>query len=281
VQAMDAFLLFILQKAVKPSGDNLLLLSAASGIRPAVGEILSAGAQLFPMVEELENEKMQSAASKVSHGCFRLLRTLTELGAYNDLTNEDAPLFREKCNLSLVFLEFAEKTADVLLDAGIRLRYTLPESAVFGTVDKQEVQRATLHLIANAAAHTPEGGEVGLNVVPMGKKLRITVENAAAVDGSVLPTAFSRYLFPMEGEESQGAGLGLSLVQAVARLHGGTVLLESKENCTSVSMTLDISFPATELKAPRQDYCGGYDPVLVELADILPAETFDSRSVDL
>lgn len=281
VQAMERQQLYILRKQQLPDSGNLLLLSASSSIRPAVEEILAAGARLFPQLEELENEEMQASASKISHGCFRLMRTLTELGAYDRLCREDAPLHREKCDLTEFFAAFAEKTADVLLDAGIRLQYSLPNSCVFGTVDKLEVQRAVLHLIANAAAHTPEGGELWLRVSLLGKKLRIAVENAASVQEDVLPTAFSRYLFPGEGDVKQGAGLGLSVVQKVAQHHGGTVLMESKDSLTSVSMTIDLSCPVTELKAPRQDYCGGYDPVLVELSPLLPAKTFDSRSVDL
>lgn len=281
VQAMEHQQLYMLRKQQLPDSGNLLLLSASGSIRPAVEEILAAGARLFPQLEELENEEMQASASKISHGCFRLMRTLTELGAYDRLSREDAPLHREKCDLTEFFAAFAEKTADVLLDAGIRLQYSLPNTTVFGTVDKQEVQRAALHLIANAAAHTPEGGELWLKVSLLGKKLRITVENAASVQEDVLPTAFSRYLFPGEGDVKQGAGLGLSVVQKVAQHHGGTVMMESKDSLTSVTMTLDLTCSATELKAPRQDYCGGYDPVLVELSPLLPAETFDSRSVDL
>lgn len=281
LQNTEEHILGFMRKESPAESGGTLLLSAAQSIRPAVEEIVNAGAWLFPQIEELENEELQHKASCISHGCFRLMRTLAELGSYERLHRSTPLLHREKCDLKALFGGFCQSAADVLLDAGIRLEYRLPGTAVYGTVDKQEVQRAFLHLISNAAAHTEEGGEILVKVSKLERKLLLCVENPASVEEGVLPSAFSRYLFPGEGDVAAGAGLGLSVVQAVARHHGGTVMLESREGKTLVSMTLDLSCTETQLQAPRMDYCGGYNPTLVELSPVLPADTFDSRSVDL
>lgn len=272
--------LILLEKVTLPEQDPLLL-SAVRSITPAVEEIIQAGGRLFPQLEELEDEEVQSHSAAISHGCFRLMRTLAELSAYDRLCREDAPLQKEACDVTEFFRDFALRLSDILLEADRKLSYTGPDKTVYGALDKQETKRAVLHLVSNACKFTPAGGTVSLSVKVLGKKLQILVENPGEVDENVLPSVFSRYAYPATTDPRQGAGLGLSLVQAIARRHGGAALMESGRGRTAVTLTLDIQVTENILNSPRVDYTGGYDPALVELSGQLPAHVFDSRSVDL
>jgi len=270
---------FLLRPAPEePVGDPMLL-SAVRGILPALDELLAAGSQLLPEIEEMENEHLQSLAAGICQASFRLMRTAGTLSACDRLTREDAPIQREKCDLSAFFRDLAQRSADALKDCGRTLKYTGPKKSVFGSLDRQEVTRGVLHLLSNAGKYSD--GDIVLRVSIAQNRLRITVSSQGTMPEDVFSTAFARFRQPATSRSQEGAGLGLYLAQTVARRHGGSLLLENRDGRTEVTMTLDISVPAQELDTPRRDFTGGYDPILVELSCLLPRETYDSRNVDL
>ena len=70
-----------------------------------------------------------------------------------------------------------------------------------------------------------------------------------------------------------GAGLGLTTAREIAHLHGGTLLLESREGRgTAVRISLDRVSAPLSLRAETPVYEQCYDSILTGLADCLPAE---------
>lgn len=83
---------------------------------------------------------------------------------------------------------------------------------------------ALRNLVDNAIAHGRPHGEVGVSVTRQDNKIEVAVED----DGHGIPEtqalrAGERFL---RGEGSSGSGLGLSIVKAIATLHGGDVAIE-------------------------------------------------------
>jgi len=107
--------------------------------------------------------------------------------------------------------------------------------------DPDLLSQALHNLIDNAVKYTPAGGEVRVEVVPEGAGVRIAVTNTGeGISPEDLPFIFERFF---RGEKSRsrelgGAGIGLSIVQEVARVHGGQVGAQSRDGLTSVWLTL-------------------------------------------
>ena len=92
--------------------------------------------------------------------------------------------------------------------------------------DRDLLMQAVVNLLDNALKFTPEGGSVRLSA-EMSPGL---VEIAVADDGPGLPPedkarAGERFFRADAARSTPGSGLGLSLVRAVAALHGGGVAL--------------------------------------------------------
>lgn len=261
--------------------DNGLLLAAARGIQTPLEELLAAGASLFPQLEEMENEQLQRDAAGITRAAFCLLRSAAELNGLEQLRREEYPLCRQQCDLTAFLRELAERAADALREAGIRLEYQGPDSTVYGAIDQEEVLRAVLHLISNAAKFSREGTPILLKAAAAGKQLRISVTGSSVMEEDVLATAFSRFRWPTSTDPRQGMGLGLPLVRELAHRHGGNVLLSNREGCTEVLLSLDISQTDDALHTPRKDLTCGYDPYLLALSGVLPVSTYDSRGVEL
>lgn len=98
--------------------------------------------------------------------------------------------------------------------------------AVMVEVDPGKVERVVENLLVNAARHTPPGTAVQVEVTARPDGVVLVVED----DGPGVPDELKEALFEpfRQGEDSsgRGMGIGLSLVQRFAELHGGTARIE-------------------------------------------------------
>ena len=89
--------------------------------------------------------------------------------------------------------------------------------------DARELTLAVSAMVDNAIKYAPEGTIViGVERSREDSVLRITVrDQGPGVDEALLPNLFARFYRTPDARSRPGAGLGLSLVDRVARAHGG------------------------------------------------------------
>jgi signal transduction histidine kinase len=91
---------------------------------------------------------------------------------------------------------------------------------------RELMTQAITNLIDNALRHAPSGGEVTLRLTGQGSDVRIQVEDrGAGIAAEDREQAIRRFGRLDNARSTPGAGLGLSLIEAVARLHGGRLEL--------------------------------------------------------
>jgi len=114
-------------------------------------------------------------------------------------------------------------------DKGVELAGVLPAEAVTVAADRRALKQITLNLLSNAVKFTPAGGSITVTVDTIGPYLEVVVSDTGV---GVAPEDLKRLGRPFEqagdaGQRSQGTGLGLSLVRALAELHGGRMSMDS------------------------------------------------------
>ena len=112
-------------------------------------------------------------------------------------------------------------------DAGHRLcAEVTPGLAVHG--DQELLTQAAANLVENALRHTPAGTRIGIRLSRgHGGVVRLVVEDdGPGVDAGDLPRLVHRFYRGERSRTTPGNGLGLSLVAAVAELHGAALHLE-------------------------------------------------------
>jgi len=139
------------------------------------------------------------------------------------------------------FLEELWQTTTLLADRRFELG-ELPSGTLLADPDR--LAQALRNLLTNAIKHTAEpDGSVRLNVAPdAAGRLGFVVED----DGPGIPPDERERIFdrfhrtdPARDRATGGAGLGLAIVQAIARAHGGTVDAgESRDGGARVVMVL-------------------------------------------
>jgi two-component system OmpR family sensor kinase len=119
--------------------------------------------------------------------------------------------------------------------AGLADRNWLLEEApepgrCIGVADPERLSQVVMNLAANAAQHTAVGDPIALAVRSNGANVELAVrDEGPGIAPDVLATLFDRH---RRGESSRvdrpdGSGLGLSIVDAIVRAHGGHVQVES------------------------------------------------------
>ena len=135
--------------------------------------------------------------------------------------------------------------------AGVQLRGVLPPNDLEVDADRRALKQIVLNLISNALKFTPRGGQVTVTADGYDGVLEIVVADTGV---GISPEDLERLGRPYEqaggaDQRAMGTGLGLSLVRAFAKLHGGEMHIESRMGAgTSVSVRLPVLL--APLKAP-------------------------------
>ena len=115
--------------------------------------------------------------------------------------------------------------------------------------DRQRLTQAVMGLAQNAVEHTAEGDPIWLGSAANGREARLWVRDA----GPGVPPADQQRIFERfartqaSRRRSEGAGLGLAIVRAIADAHGGHVELVSRPG---VGSTFTVAIPTA---APSVD----------------------------
>lgn len=103
------------------------------------------------------------------------------------------------------------------------------------------VRRALVNLLINAARHAPEDSELVVMIEADRDTVRVIVRNPGApIPADVQQRMFDRF---WRGEHSRAKsgerfGLGLAIVRAVARMHGGDTSVRCREGFNDIGFTL-------------------------------------------
>jgi signal transduction histidine kinase len=102
------------------------------------------------------------------------------------------------------------------------------DSAV-ARADVERLGLAVDALLENAVRHTPEDGIIRMSVIrgEAGKIRMIVSDTGGGIPADELPHVFDRFRSGSNAKGTQGTGLGLALVRAVADAHGGSVHVRS------------------------------------------------------
>jgi two-component system, OmpR family, sensor kinase len=97
-------------------------------------------------------------------------------------------------------------------------------------LDRQRITQAMLNLAVNAARHTPPGGRIVIGAEATPTTVRLSVSDSGeGIDARDHQRVFERFTRGSTQRSPGGsAGLGLSIVDAIARAHGGHVELDSR-----------------------------------------------------
>ncbi len=135
----------------------------------------------------------------------------------------------EPTDLPALTRDLASAFRSAIERAGLRFTVDAPPLGTAAYVDRDMWEKIVLNLLSNALKFTFQG-EISVSLRPAGDDIELVVaDTGVGVAPEELPNLFNRF-HRVRGTESrthEGTGIGLALVQELAKLHGGTVAVVS------------------------------------------------------
>lgn len=189
-------------------------------------------------------EELSAAVASAAAEADRLTRITDDLLL---LARGDEATLRvslARTDMALLLVRSAERAGARAAAAGVTCRVDVP-AGLMAVVDSGRIRQAVDNLIDNALRFAPRGTEVDLCAEMAGQELVIEVrDRGPGFPPPFLPHAFERFARPDLGRarDAGGAGLGLSIVQAIAQAHGGRAVAGNRDGGGAV-VRLEIPSP--------------------------------------
>lgn len=222
----------------------------------------------------------ESQNAAVQRQLCQMTRIVSNLSELTRLSQEEPTLLPVCTNTDQFLSAFLDEVEALCQHTGRTLSRMLPKKAIEFQADEALLKRALLNLLSNALKFGTPNTSVIFRVETIGTHLVFQVENECPNGGGeLLRSAFSRLsqreLLP---DPKWGVGLGLPLANAIARLHGGMVAVETNNHRATVSLSISLhQFAGSpKLASFAADYTGGFCQTLLELSDALPNEAYEN-----
>jgi len=136
-------------------------------------------------------------------------------------------------DVSAIVADVAELYTPVAEDEGIEVTTAIADGVVL-KANRELVGQAMVNLLENAMKYAkPEDGSAGRITVDLRREgaqvVIVVADNGPGIPEADRARVLERFVRLEKSRSEPGSGLGLALVNAVARLHGGTFRIEDNE----------------------------------------------------
>lgn len=279
--ALDTDTLFLLQRQESEVSVHALA-HTAKQLRSTLQQMYSALDLLDRALPE-DDPKLDDTVSSLLRGVFRIERVADNLEYLQKLRSGEYFPHCVRMDLRAALVSMLEQAEDLLQSAGIRLIWETMETTFIGSVDPKLLSLAFWNLLSNAARNA-DGGTVQVKAerVRLSKlRLRFSDSGMGIPEDAQINLTQRYAVSPDETSGQSGVGVGLELVQSIARLHGGSMAISLDPGGTTITaLILDTNQPDTvTLRSDNRADTGSLDEGLVGLSDLLPRKAFDRRDI--
>ncbi|MFI3313506.1 MAG: sensor histidine kinase [Eubacteriales bacterium] len=285
ISKSGAYASFILQDSPSELDISLdVLPSLAYAVRAPLTQIFEAMDELFPLLEDYENQVYNNLTAHANQAMYRLLRITANMFDYPMFIQSTRPLYIEKVNIKSYFDEHIKELESMAIACNMTLQTEVNFKNLVGYFDKQQIFRMILNLFSNAVSASHPGAIIRLQLTTKGKILQVRVEDkGAGIPPHVLASLFNQFdAGNLHEKRGSAAGFGLPLARQIALSHGGNLMLNSAPNQGTVAIaTAKISQENTSLSTPaaQLDYTSGHNICTLEMSELLPVKDFYSSSL--
>lgn len=204
------------------------------------GQLLEAG--------KLDAEQAAHAARSIVSGAETQSRLIEDLLDVSRMLSGKLRVELAARELEPLLLAALQLVQPMAAAKGVRLEARAPRVGALVCIDADRVQQIFWNLLSNAVKFTPRGGHVALSLLSEPHHLRVVVQDSGqGIHPELLPHVFERFRqgdAPLQ--RRGGLGLGLSIVQHLVDLHGGSVSASSEGEGRGA--TFVVRLPIAEVK---------------------------------
>jgi len=213
---------------------------------------------------DLPDRRLRWAREIIEQQVVHLAHLVDDLLDVSRIVRGKVRLRRESVDLASLVQRAVSAVQPAVERKALSLDVRLPATPLTLDADPVRLTQILVNLLDNAAKFTTAGGHIQLAARAMGREVEIRVQDdGCGIDAALLPHVFELFRQGEEGLDraSGGLGIGLTLVQRLAALHGGSVQAASAGSGRGATFTLRL--PAAGPAADRAGRAAGRpDPAL-------------------
>ena len=197
------------------------------------------------------SEEVRSNLRVAHRNSLRLLKLVNTLLDFSRIETGRIQACYEPTDLASLTAELASLFGSTVERAGLRFLVNCDLGTGLAYVDREMWEKIVFNLLSNAFKFTFKGEiEVSLTQVANAAQLRVR-DTGNGIPAENLPHLFERFyrVQGARGRTWEGSGIGLALVQELAKLHGGSVRVESELDRGS---TFIVTIPLGKEHLPKE-----------------------------
>jgi len=195
------------------------------------------------ILKEEAGERTSEHAEVVLSSALRMRSLIEDMTNMNLLQVGAAEMVLERQPLQRVAEAAFAELGDLFQAKGQIADLRMPEDDLLALVDAERLGMAVTNLLNNAVRFTPGGGHISLELERHGGEAWIRVrDEGIGISPSQLGRIFDQF-YQVEDHMTrrhEGIGLGLAIVRAIAKAHGGRAWAESEGEGRGATFTIAL-----------------------------------------
>ena len=198
--------------------------------------VIFSTAQLFDMYcksGSLDDKKdsIIKYIESIKQNSYRLSKLINNIV---DLSKIEAGFFKlnlSNNNIVKVVEEIVMSVTTLTDSKGLNIIFDTDIEEKIIACDTEKIERIVLNLISNAIKFSDEGNEIFVDIKDKNEFVEISVkDNGIGIEEKYLDMIFDRFkqVDKSLSRNTEGTGVGLSLVKSIVELHGGSIYAESE-----------------------------------------------------
>jgi signal transduction histidine kinase len=241
---------------------SMFLANISHELRTPLNIIMSTNQmlRLYLNKNELNKEQVEKKVNLQVQNCYRLLRLVNNLIDITKIDSGNFQIIKRKGNIVQIVESITMSVVEYIENKGINLIFDTDTEEALMYFDPDAIERIVLNLLSNAIKYTPSGGCIYVNLqsVPDGMIIAIK-DTGVGIDKEKINIIFERFkqVDELLTRRHEGSGIGLSLVQSLVQMHGGTIKVYSEEH-KGTEFTIELP-SGTEDEGARRYINSVYD----------------------
>lgn len=233
------------------------------------------------LAEDCGSEELLHQLACVTQSCQRMRRAVSNIGIVRNIHSGTQFFSPRSFDLRLLLTQLVGRISALQSEPSLAVAPGVPVPV---TADPILIEQLLLNLISNCLTHAHGCTRVSLGIIESVNTVVLSVsDDGCGIATEDMVSVFDRYRHGFNMDElGKGAGLGLTVVRSIARLHGGMLMLESRPGAgTTVRVSMDRNTaPALPLHEQSEPPTLSMSDLLSGLADCLPASCFREKFTD-
>lgn len=222
---------------------------------------ISMGLELMKISSD-DPEGTEEVRAMMERQTQHMVRLIDDLLDVSRITRGKLELRRSHVALAEVVRNAVDATRPAMEEAGHEFVVSLPDEDVHLYVDPGRITQVLSNLLNNAAKYTPAPGRIELIGEAQGDEAAVTVvDNGCGIALDKLASIFDMFMQVRDAKERghQGLGIGLTLVERLVEMHGGSVVAAS--GGLGKGSRFCVRLPLVERGQPATRGAGATSPV--------------------